>query len=334
MRGGKGIFAALLALAALLLVAVPVSSARELRIQTSLNPGGRTGSMSVASPPGSIGWEACTAQLTECRPWARGRRAETLSAPAGTIFRVRDSEGESGISPEWRGPLTELTPPRVVGSIEANGYVSPVPGLWAGGWGEEYPRMQLSACETEAGDGCVSITSPHFTRVGCSFSASFLLNPIFSGWYLRVADKQDGGEHAEAGYGVFSPSGATWGFDEVWGRSRTTSVAVVGQIGPAANPSAGECGPPPAPAATISADGVARVECAGGCGVVLAGARKGRQQLVSRRIPAQSALTPFPALEMQLSTKAEANLGIGVIQLTVEVDGKPLARRAIDTSQD
>lgn len=333
MRGGRRASAILLALAGLLVVAVPASWAHELRIQTTLAPGGKTGQLSVASPPGAISWEACTAKLTECVPWGRGFQTETLSAPAGTVFRVRNAEGETGLSPEWTGPLKELAPPRVTGVIQANDYVSPMPGLWSGGWRGEPSEMQLAACETEAGAGCVSLTSPHYERLACEYGAAFYLNPLFSGWYLRVADKQSGGPHAEAGYGISSPSGRTWGFEEVWGRSRAVSVAMVGQIASAVNPPTGECGPPPPPTATISDDGVARVECGGGCSVALLGAYKGRKQLLSRRIPEQDLLRPQAALKMRLSPAALASLGFGKkIRLTVEIDGVRSAQRTIRSS--
>jgi hypothetical protein len=332
MRGGKGASAVLVVLAAVLTIAGPTTAARPLSIQTSIEPGGRVGSLHVDSAPGSISWEACDPKLTRCRPWSRGVDTDTLRAPAETVFRVRNGSGETGISPEWRGPLKELAPPRVSGDVRANAYVSPVPGLWSGGWSGESPEMQLAACEGGAGTGCVSITSPRFIREGCGLSASYYLNPIVSGWYLRVADTQSGGPHAVAGYAVRASDGRTWGFDQVWGRSPTVSAAIVGQIAPAVSPPAGECGPPPAPAATISAEGVARVECGGGCSAVLVARRGGRRQAVSREVGAQNLLDPQAALEMRLGRAALDSLGAGKALLTVEVDGTRLARRTVHTS--
>jgi hypothetical protein len=192
--------------------------------------------------------------------------------------------------------------------------------------------MQLAACETSVGTGCVSITSTRLIRQGCSFNASFYLNPRFTGWYLRVANEQSGGPHARAASAIYSPSGVTWGFDPVLGRSRTVSVAIVGQIAPATSPAGGECGPPPPPAATISSEGLARVECAGGCDATLVGTREGRRQSVSRRSFGYGLLEQPAALEMQMPPAALGRLGSGKLKLFVEVDGVVTARRTIRTA--
>jgi hypothetical protein len=312
-----------------LVVAAPAMAARGIRIQTFVEPDG-IGSLyastsSTVVPP--FAWEACTPDLQSCEPFARGIKMETTGAAAGTVFRVRDGGGETGVSPEWRGPVKALAPPRIAGVAAANEFVSPVQGVWSGGWRGENSEMQLSACATEtaAPAECVSLTNPHYIRVpGCSRNNSFGLDPRFVGQYLRVADRQSGGPHAETAIGFITPFGA-----EVWGRSRITSVATIGQIMPAVTVPAGECGPPPPPTATISAEGVARVECGGGCSVVLVGTRKGRKQLVTRQIPAQDLLRPEAALEMSLPLAELNRLGAGKIRLNVEIDGTFWAQRAI-----
>jgi hypothetical protein len=322
VRGGKGVFAMLLALAALLVVVVPASSAFRIHVETQINPNG-TGGLHVGIRPGSLKWEACTAALTGCDQFGSGYEIETKGAPVGTVFRVRDAEGEIGVSPEWKGPLEELAPPKVAGVFQANEFVSPVPGLWSGGWRNEHPEMQLSACVSEAGEECIALTNPHYIS-GCSNESTFPIDPSFAGRYLRVADRQSGGPHPELAYGVSAPYGA-----EVFRQEPNTSVAVVGQIAPAANPLTGNCGPPPVPIATISADGIARVECGGGCSVVLVGKREGRRLSASRQIPTQNLLSPESAREVQLPRGALKSLGVGKIRLIVEVDGTRLAQRTI-----
>lgn len=333
MRGGKGALAILIALTALLTVGVSVGSAHQRHLLPTYIGADGSGTVSAEYRPGGVDWEACTSRLKECKDWGRGLEIGTDGAPAGTVFRVASAlVGEAEMSPEWKGTLKAIAPPRVSGLIQANEYVSPVPGRWRGGWAGETAEMQLAACETEAGEGCVSITSPRLFRQGCQYNASFAINPRFTGWYLRVANEQSGGPHAHASSAIYSPSGATWGFDPVWGRGRTVSVAIVGQIAPATSPPRGECGPPPPPAATISAEGVARVECAGGCSASLVGARKGHRQSSSRRISGSGLLEQRAALEMRLSRAASAKLGSGKVSLSVEVDGAVLARRTVHTS--
>lgn len=330
MRGGKGALAILLALTALLTVGVPTISAHQRHLlPTFINSDG-SGTVSAEYRSGGVAWEACTSRLTECKEWGRGREIGTDGAPPGTVFRVSSTlVRETEMSPEWKGPLKAVAPPSVAGIVQANEYVSPVPGRWSGGWKGETAEMQLAACETEAGEGCVSLTSRRLIRQGCKLSASFYLNSRFTGWYLRVANEQSGGPHASALSAIYSPSGATWGFDPVFGRSRRVSVAIVGQIAPATGPAPGECGPPPPPAATISAEGVARVECAGGCSVSLVGSRGGHRQSISRQSFGYGLLQQAAALEIKLPPATLDRLGGGKLKLFVEVEGAVLARRTI-----
>jgi hypothetical protein len=327
----KRLVCIVLSIGALILVAAASAQAGgRFDGQTFVNPDG-SGKIFYGRGTGPWVWEACARGPKDCEPFARGRELQTGKAAAGTVFRVTEGAGESWVSPEWRGRVESLAPPRVAGVIAANEFVSPVPGLWSGGWQGEDAELQLAACATEAGSECISLTSPRLIRHGCTSNSSFPLDPRFAGMYLRVADKQSGGPHAEAAGAVYSPSGATWGFESVWGRSRTTSVAIVGQIAAAVNPSPGECGPPRAPVATISSKGVARVECVGGCSVVLAGARKGLRQLVTRRIGEGSLLRPWPALELGLPPSAAALFGAGKVRLTVTIDGSLAASRIVST---
>jgi hypothetical protein len=316
----------------------PAIAARGIRIQTFVEPNG-TGRLYASTSSTSVppfAWEACTPDLKSCEPFARGTEMKTTGAAAGTVFRVEDGGGETGVSPEWRGPVKSLAPPRVAGVVAANEFVSPLRGLWSGGWKGENSELQLSACATEAGGGCVALTDPHYLRPECTSNDSFLLGTDLTGRYLRVTNRQSGGPHAEAPYAV-GPAPPRYEvarprlLSEVWGRSRNTSVAIVGQIKPASQLPAGECGPPPTPAATISAAGVARVECGGGCTAVLVGTRKGRRQLVTRRILPQDLLRPQAALEMGLPAAALKRLGGGTIRLNVVIDGTALAHRTTRT---
>jgi hypothetical protein len=325
MRGGRGAFAILLALTALFLGSAPASAKDEIKMQALLNPDG-TGRLFLNTGEGPFRWEACAPDLTECQNFGGGHDISTRGAPAGTVFRVEDRYEVQGTSPEWKGRLKEVAPPTVFGLIEANQFVTPVPGEWSGGWAGEGSQMQLSACATPTGDECTSLTSLHYVR-RCPWSASIPIDASFVGRYLRVADHQPGaGPIVEPAYGVTSPYGA-----EVWSGTRSTSVAFVGQIAPATSAPAGNCGPPPAPTARISSEGVARAECGGGCRVALIGSRKGRKRRITRQIPQQDLLRPEAATEIWLSDSLLSELGAGVVRLTVEVDGRRLAQRTIHT---
>jgi hypothetical protein len=317
----------LLALAALLILAAPAFpreiKPREIKMQALVSPDG-TGRLFLNTGYRPFSWEACAPDLTECKWFGGGDEIGTAGAPAGTVFRVKDFIGEHGVSPEWKGRLRQVAPPSVEGPIEANQFVSPVPGEWSGGWAGEGAEMQLSACETATGQGCTTLTDSHYMRQ-CPRDSSFPLDPRFAGEYLRVADNQPGaGPIAEPAFGLTSPYGG-----EGWVSNQATSTAVVGQIAPATGPPPGECGPPPAPRATISAEGIAKVECGGGCGVTLTGTRKGRRSAITREIPEQDLLKPEAAREMWLPPGMLARLGAGKIRLIVEVDGRRLSQRTI-----
>jgi hypothetical protein len=326
MRGGKGAFAALLVLVALLVVGVASASAEEIKMQALLDPDG-TGRLFVNNGVGPYRWEACAPDLTECKNIGGGHDISLGNTYIGTVFRVKDTDEGLGISPEWKGRLKQVAPPSIDGVIEANQFVTPVPGEWSGGWAGEGSQMQLSACATRTGEECTALTSLHYVR-GCPWSASFPIDPSFAARYLRVADHQPGaGPIVEPAYGVSTPYGA-----EVWGRTRSTSVAVVGQIAAATGGAVGNCGPPPVPTATISAEGVARVKCGGGCTATLTGSRKGRRRHITRQIPQQDLLRPEAPREMSLSRSLLSELGAGGVRMTVEVGGRRLAQGTIRTS--
>lgn len=323
-----------------MLIGAPAQAAGHMSIQVAIEPdgAGRLSAETSSTTVMPLAWEVCSPGLKGCEPFARGRRIETTGAPAGSVFRVRDAGGETGVSPEWRGPPKALMPPRVDGAIQANQFVSPVRGLWRGGWRGENSELQLSTCATPAGEQCVALTDPHLIRQGCTPSDSFTLSSDLTGRYLRVANRQSGGPHDETPYAVgpahphyevalIRPGG------EVWERSRNTSIAVVGQIAPAVSLSAAECGPPPSPTATISAKGVARVECGGGCSVALVGTRNGHRELVTHQLRGQDLLMPSAVLEMKLPRISLARLGAGKIRLAVLIDGTRWAQRTIRTSE-
>jgi hypothetical protein len=206
-------------------------------MQALLNGNG-SGRLLVNDSGGPWAWDACSPNLSRCRPFKHGREISTAGAAPNSVFRVT-GEGEVGLSPLWKGRVKSVAAPSVHGVFRANERVTPVAGRWSGGWAGSPDRLQLAACDTLAGQGCTTLTHSHFLD-RCRHEAA-VLDPAFTGDYLRVADRRLGaGPIVEPAYGVSSPYGG-----EVWRRDRTTAVAFVGRIGEAAGPRMIWCGAPP-----------------------------------------------------------------------------------------
>lgn len=266
-------------------------------------------------------WKACRPDLSSCTPFITGGDISTNGAPAGTVFWA----GEDSLSPVWHGNLTFVTPPSIVGALRANELVTPVPGGWHGGWEGESSSMQLSVCDTPTGVGCLTLTHSHF--VGECPETATVLDPAFTGKFLRVADRRSGaGPHFEAAYAVPSPYG-----DEIWLSSPTTSVAVVGRIASAIGPRTEKCGPPPLVEASISKRGIATVRCQRDCrAVLIAKRRPHRARLVRNLMPSSRLGSREESGEsLQLPRRALRLLGQGRIRMVVKVDGKLYARRTV-----
>lgn len=320
------LLAVLAAIVASAATVMPANAANHIKMQASVNSDGN-GHLLANYGEAPWFWEACAPDLTSCVPFGKGREVGTMGASPGTVFRV-ESHGATGVSPEWRGRVKQMKPPSVSGFIRANEFVSPLPGRWAGGWKGEFSQMQLSACTAPEGQGCTTLTDLHYIRNCPSSSSSFALEARFTGYYLRVAEKRVGtGPPLEPAYGITSPNAG-----EVWGRSRITSVAILGQIAPAANPYSGECGPPPPGRASISRQGIAQIECPGGCRAALVGSRNGRQVRVKRSLPEHSVLIVPPPTDLRLPPRALTETGRGSIRLIVAIDGKRVAQRTIRSS--
>lgn len=312
--------ASFVVLVMLAIYAPSASSAERIHIQARIDPDG-SGRLSATTGVGVWSWQACEPGLTRCVPFGNGREIKTNGTPSGTVFRVR-SDDATGVSPEWRGRVKQVKPPSVDGIIRANEFVSPIPGMWSGGWRGEFSEMQLSACATPAGQGCTALTDLHYVR-NCAGSASFALDARFVGSYLRVAQGRIGaGPPVEPSYAVTSPYGA-----EVWGRSRITSAAVLGEIASAVNPYPGECGPSPRGRAHISKKGVAFIECPGGCRAALIVRANGRRARIVRKLPAQNALIVAPPTELHVPHTKLA--GMGSIRFVVKVDSWRVAQRTV-----
>jgi hypothetical protein len=273
-------------------------------------------------------WEACNPDLTTCSPFGTGRHITTAGAPAETVLKATSNYGAAAVSPLWHGDVASATPPSVNGVVRANELVTPVPGVFAGGWQGDLSWMQLSVCHTATGVNCTTITDPGYSEERpetCSHSAT-VIDPVFTGEYLRVADRQSGPNPITAGVGTSSPYG-----QQVWTADATTSVAVVGRISRATGPRAAHCGPPPLVRVSISKSGVASVRCALGCDAVLIAQRGRRRARLMQKIAPFPLYRPrnLPIPRLRLSPRALAALGLGRIRMTVKVGGRIVAHRIV-----
>jgi hypothetical protein len=264
-------------------VAAPSDGGSDGIKMQALLDGDGTGRLFVNNTDGPWHWESCTPELTDCRPMKGGRELSTRGVQAPAVFRVK-SAGLAGVSPEWRGRVTQIAPPSVKGIIRADEFVSPMPGKWARGWEDEYSELQLSACTTADGEGCTSLTHTHYVRRDCSrtasLSASFVIPAEFAGQYLRVAERRLGaGPIIRALYALNSPYGYA-----AWHQNSVTSAAIVGRIAPPAKEFSGECGPPVPSEGSISQRGLGFVRCSEACRATLTVGRAGRMVRAERAI--------------------------------------------------
>jgi hypothetical protein len=316
-----------------------VAAARTIQMQALLKEDG-SGFLFVNTPESPMSWEVCSATLTNCASFGTGGEITTAGAPPESVFRVTGGMGSVGLSPIWHGNVSPLTPPSTKGAVRANELVTPVAGGWSGGWEGEPDSMQLSVCPSRAAVSCVTLTHSHYVG-GCP-NRSAVLDPAFVGEYLRVADRRRGaGPLIMLLYAVGSPFGL-----DLWRPGATISAAIVGRVAPPAGPRKASCGPPPLNSASISKEGVARVECGLGCRAVLV-ARQGRLKGRAARNLSRAPASPLRLGERQIPLRRPISLrppprflaraGQGSIRLTVRIDGERVAsrtvrRRAIDVS--
>lgn len=307
--------------------AKPANAAESASIQAVLNPNGSGGMIanSQTNPEGETwSWESCTPALVDCRPFAGGRMVETTGASPETIFRVTSSRGATTLSPVWHGTVAPAAPPTISGTVRANELVTPIPGGWHGGWAGDVDWTQLAACTKPSDGDCTTLTHRHYTD-GCPNGAA-VLDPAFTGRFLRVADQRVPAHTPELAFAVGSPYGP-----DIWRAGPTVSVAFVGRIVPATGLHVDECGPSALVEASISSRGIATVRCGLGCSAVLVARQKTRRAHLARK------LNPLPFIPqrsrdiptLRLSRQSLARFEPGQVLITVRVDGRKVARRTV-----
>lgn len=227
----------------------PAQAVEPASIQATLQAAG-SGIMianSQTNPSGqSWSWQACDARGGNCAPFAVGQIVNTTGAGSAVVFKATASGGATATSPLWHGNVSALTPPGVTGEVRANALVTPVPGTWTGGWDGDYDATQLAACANANGAECNSLTREGY--LGACAHGAAVIDPVFTGWYLFVADRRYSADDIFPAIGYSSPYGG-----EVWTANAITSVALAGRIAPAAGPRQSSCGAAPIPSARITA---------------------------------------------------------------------------------
>ena len=140
--------------------------------------------------------------------------------PAGTVFVATETAGGRTYrtSVTWQGPVTVLTPPRVVGRPRFHAHVTAIAGTWSGGWGTESDQLGVEACRTRRGDGCVVLSGGQY---GCPGQpARALVGGWLPGMYLFAFDLRTPRDGACAGVGYSYPGAVPpWPVQQIVARS-------------------------------------------------------------------------------------------------------------------
>ncbi|HEX6713210.1 MAG TPA: hypothetical protein VF066_07485 [Thermoleophilaceae bacterium] len=192
--------------------------------------GGHVFAGAIADGSWTITWQACTSDgaCDSATPSPTDARSlDAGDAPAGTTFVATASNGTRSMSaatPPYRGRLRFFSPPSVVGSVRTGHFVRPVPGTWLGGWGDEWPLLQLQVCKTRRNDGCKVIADTYYWHK-CP-GAGARIAQRYAGWYLRVADTHLGRDVVFAQRAYERPED----INPVTATSAVTAIATIGRI--------------------------------------------------------------------------------------------------------
>ncbi len=219
--------------------------------------------------------------------------------------------------------MSVLSPPSVLGEIRANELVVPWTAEWNGGWEGDFDQTQLSACIQPDGSQCTSITEPKY--VGGCRNGGTAIDSFFTGRYLRIADRRYGTGSIFTLEGASSPYG-----HPIWEESATTAVAILGRIQAAEGPPEPGCGPTPVVEASISAKGVAKVQCRLSCRATLFVGQGKRRARVSDHLAALPGVATDGAIpRLRLRARQLQRFEPGSVHMTVKVNGRRVAQRTV-----
>ncbi|MDQ6750310.1 MAG: hypothetical protein M3Z33_06120 [Actinomycetota bacterium] len=240
----------------------------------------------------------------------------------GTVFAATQ-DGVMVRSEPWRGRLRASGPPRVAGKVRVGRVVRPVAAAWQGGWGQERDWLQLQACRTARGDGCVVILD-EIKYGSCRSGGGRRLPARYAGRWLRVVDRRIGQIQPFTLEGYSVPEGVRPHRPGPSG----IAAAVVGKI--AAGPETGEdCGVWASRGATVrlrgritaNTDGrfvVATVVCRRHCRLSLTIRQRTNAHTIRRRLAAGRSTITLPRRLVQ-------RLRPGGLSVAASINGYGLA---------
>jgi hypothetical protein len=232
------------------------------------------------------------------------------------------------VTPLWKGNLRGTGPPSVKGRIHSNEVVVPVAGQWRGGWATDFDSLSLSICKTASGEHCLEINYEGIREDDCGSPGAKLIDPAFTGRYLRVVDRRYGSGSIDIGVG----HPAYYPIPKIQPEA-TVSTAIVGKIAPATGPPSIDCGPPPLFEASIAADGSAEVAChLVGCEAILIAQHGRKSARVKRRLrpsPTSWGKASSHTERLRLTPSDLNRLDGGPLKVSVKINGSTLARRKV-----
>lgn len=129
-----------------------------------------------------------------CEPgWGGGpsdRELQVGDAPRGSVFEATATHAGQTASARtvpYRGAVSAVRPPGLLGRPRVGALVRPEPASWTGGWGREVSFLQTQVCRRSR-TGCVVIADDFYWDP-CP-GAGAVLDERYRGWYLWVVDRR------------------------------------------------------------------------------------------------------------------------------------------------
>lgn len=172
----------------------------------SLDPHGWPRLIANYVPNGSLAipsWRVCspdcgaivaTGSVYDAGPTAPGTTFEASTTFDGTTTTDR--------SAAWGGQASSTAPPAFDGSPVVGATLTPHPGTWIGGWGDEHSRIGMRACRTAAADDCRAMTA---SILQSGNPSEIRIDRAYDGWYVGAIEARIGVGEVAAAIGYAAP---------------------------------------------------------------------------------------------------------------------------------